>query len=417
MLKPISLYIGLRYTISRTKNGFISFISIISMVGIALGVAILITVLSVMNGFDYQIKQHIFKMADQVVVSSVDNKITQWRILSHKMLSLNKNIKAVAPFIDKEVMVSANSSAQGIMLRGVEPKLEKSVSVIDKMMVNGRLSNLKRDSFGIVIGDQLADMLGVDIGDPITVISQIATITPFGMMPRFKVFHVVGIFHIGGGFGFDSGIGFINLHDAQKLFELGSNVTSLRLRVSELYAAPIVSKDLVKKLPEKYMISNWTTRYKGYFRAISMEKTMMFVILLFIIAVATFNLVSGLVMNVREKRSDIAILRTLGMSPREIMFIFIIQGMLIGFIGTFLGVVSGIIMSINAPAIVNFIEQIFHTHFISSSVYFINYLPSRLNYKNVMYISFISIILSLLATIYPSLRAAKMNPAEELRYE
>ncbi|MCK4608009.1 MAG: lipoprotein-releasing ABC transporter permease subunit [Gammaproteobacteria bacterium] len=416
MFQPLSLYIGLRYTRAKKRNHFISFISLISMLGIALGIAVLITVLSVMNGFDYEIHNHIFNMTNQVTVTDLSGLTTDWNQLANKVKTV-KEVTGVAPFVSGQGMLSNDGMVQGIMLSGVSPTRESQVSKIQTKMVQGKLTNLTSGSFGIILGQETADNLHVKIGDKITIITPKATLTPIGILPRFKRFTVAGIFHVGGGFGYDSSLALINLHDAQKLLQMGTAVTGLRVKVDNLYAAPKVANELMQRLPENYSVSNWTQQYGAYFKAITMEKTMMFIILLFIIAVAAFNLVSGLVMTVTDKQADIAILRTLGASPRTIMTIFIIQGAVIGLVGTLIGVIGGIILALNAPAIVAGIEHTFHTQFISASVYFIDYLPSRLDWHYVINVSGAALIMSLLATIYPAWRAAKTQPAEALRYE
>ncbi len=416
MFQPLALYIGLRYTRAKKRNHFISFISLISMLGIALGVAILITVLSVMNGFDYEIHNQIFGMTNQVTVTDMQGSIANWHELSKKISSA-KDVIASAPFVSSQGMLANKGLVHGIMIVGVIPKLESGVSKIYEKMTIGKFTDLRAGGFGIILGDDAADNLNVSVGDKVTLITPKATLTPIGVLPRFKRFKVIGIFHVGSGFGYDSSLAFINLNDAQKLFELGNNISGLRIKVKNLYAAPKVADELNNMLPEHFSVTNWTQQYGAYFKAISMEKTMMFIILLFIIAIAAFNLVSGLVMTVTDKQADIAILRTLGASPKIIMAIFIIQGTIIGIVGTFIGVIGGIILALNAPEIIAAIEHTFHTHFISASIYFIDYLPSRLDWHYVLNVSAAALIMCLLATIYPSLKAAKTQPAEALRYE
>ena len=389
----------------------------VSMIGIALGVAVLITVLSVMNGFDYQIHKHLFNISNQVTVGDISGSLANWQKLN-KQVTQTKGVVASAPYVSGQGMLSNQGTVQGIMLTGVLPKQEATVSTLGKHVIEGSMNALTPGSFGIVLGQTLALNLGATVGDKVTLITPQTTATPIGVMPRFKRFKVVGIFRLGdGAFGYDSSVVFMNLHDAQKLLQLGDNVSGLRLKVDNLYAAPQVASALMQKLPERYQVSNWTQQYATYFQAISMEKTMMFVILLFIIAVAAFNLISSLVMTVTDKQADIAILRTLGAKPRTIMAIFMIQGSIIGFLGTIIGVIGGILLALYAPNIVNFIEHTFHTQFISASIYFINYLPSKLELSNVLHVGFAAFGMSLLATIYPAWKASKTQPAEALRYE
>jgi lipoprotein-releasing system permease protein len=416
MFQPLALYIGLRYTRAKKRNHFISFISLISMLGIALGVAVLITVLSVMNGFDYEIHNQIFNMSNQVTVTDMEGPIVNWKALSQKV-STAKDVVASAPFVSGQGMLTNAGVVHAIMITGVMPKLESNVSKIGDKMTIGKLTDLKSGEFGIILGQAIADSLNVSIGNKVTLITPKATLTPVGVVPRFKRFKVVGIFHVGSGFGYDSSLALIHLNDGQKLFQLGNGVSGLRIKINNLYVAPKVTDELFKMLPAHYSVTNWTQQYGAYFKAISMEKTMMFIILLFIIAIAAFNLVSSLVMTVTDKQSDIAILRTLGANPKTIMNIFIIQGAIIGIVGTLIGVIGGIILALNAPQIVAAIEHTFHTQFISASIYFIDYLPSRLDWHYVLNVSVAALMMSLLATIYPALKAAKTQPAEALRYE
>jgi len=279
------------------------------------------------------------------------------------------------------------------------------------------MSALKSGGFGIVLGQEIARNLAVDVGDKIVLLTPQANVTPIGVEPRFKRFTVVGIFHVSEGFGYDSTMAFINMHDAQKLFGMGDSVSGLNIKIKDLYRAPIVSAALSETLYGNYMVSDWTYKYGSYLKAIRMEKTMMFIVLLFIIAVATFNLVSSLIMTVTDKQSDIAILRTLGATPKMIMSIFMVQGGIIGVFGTLLGIFGGVLLAINAPYLVKLLEEVFHTSFISAGVYFIDYLPSRLEFTDVWHVGLVTLIMSLLATIYPAWRASKTEPAAALRYE
>lgn len=418
MFRPLSLYIGLRYTCAKRRNHFISFIAFASMLGIALGVTVLITVLSVMNGFDYEIHNRIFNMVDHVKINSIDNNtLNNWQEVS-KDFKNNDKIVASAPFVTGQGMISNAGRASGVLINGVLPELESQVSELNHFMLQGNLNSLKPNEFGVLLGQELASQLGINLGDQITLITPQATATPIGVLPRFKRFTVTGIFRVGSGFGYyDSGMIFIHINDAQKMLQLGTNVSGIKIKTKNLYDAPLVSQQLQKTLPYDYFVSDWTQEYGAYFKAIKMEKTTMFVVLLFIVAVAVFNLVSSLVMTVNDKKSAIAILRTLGASPRNIMNIFIIQGGIIGFIGTVLGVIGGVLLALNAPQLVTLLEELFHTHFISGSIYFIDYLPSRLIWSDVWHIGLITFIMSLLATIYPSWKASKTQPAEALRYE
>lgn len=416
MFHPLPLYIGLRYTRAKRRNGFISFISLVSVLGIALGVAVLITVLSVMNGFDYEIHNRIFNMADQVVVSGIEGGVKNWQGLSTKIKNA-PHVIASAPFVSGQGMTAHAGAVSGVMIKGILPAMESKVSAVQTYMTEGSMAALKANEFGIVIGAELAARLGVGLGDKIVLMVPQASVTPVGVLPRFKRFDVVGVFQVGGGFGYDAGVVFIHLNDAQKLLQLQDYVSGVRLKVDSLYDAPEVAHELSKTLAHNYVVSDWTEEYGTYFKAIQMEKTTMFVVLLFIVAIAAFNLVSSLVMTVTDKRADIAILRTFGASPKMIMGIFMVQGSVIGIGGTILGVIGGIILALNAPAVISGIEHYFHLQLISSSVYFINYLPSKLVLSDVIRIGLASLIMSLLATIYPAWRAAKVEPAAALKYE
>lgn len=416
MFKPLAVCIGLRYTRAKRRNSFISFISLASMLGIALGVAVLITVLSVMNGFDYEIKGRLFNLANQVTVSRFDGLLEEWEDLS-KEVDHFPHVVASAPFIKAQGMLSESGTTAPVMVTGILPKQEARVSSLASSLQQGSFDSLAPGKYHIVIGESLAAMLGVGIGDSVILLTPQATASPLGILPRFKQFTVSGIFFVDGNAIMNQGSAFIHLRDAQVLYQLGDAVSALRLKVDDLYVAPTVSMALQNHLPIDYMISNWTQEYGDYFRAIKMEKTMIFLILILIIAVAAFNLVSTLVMVVNDKRADIAILRTFGATPRMIMNIFIVQGSIIGFAGTLLGLVGGVLLAWNATAVVNFLQSILHQQFISSSVYFIDHLPSRLLWSDVWQICSIALLLSLLATLYPAWQASRTQPAEALRYE
>lgn len=416
MFRPAAIFIGLRYTRAKRRNHFISFISLASMLSIALGVLVLITVLSVMNGFDREIKARVFSMAPPVTISSVTNRLSDWEQLENTVQKF-PNIKSAAPFVLGQVLLTSSGMVQPAMISGILPDREKRISQLADKMVQGKLTDLTKGSFGIVLGERLADQLNVVLGDKVTMVTPQVSLSPAGVIPRFKRFTVTGIFNAGAGFGFDSMLGYINLVDAQKLFEMSGDISGLHLTIDNIYAAPAISQQLASQLSPTARVTNWTEQFGELFSSISLEKRMMFFILMLIIAVAVFNLVTTLVMVVNEKQADIAILRTIGATPRMIMAIFIVQGATIGIIGTLLGLIGGVALAMNVTSVVNWIETVFHVQFLSSSVYFVNYLPSELQSDDVWRICLFALGLSFLATIYPAWRASRTEPVEALRYE
>lgn len=416
MFRPLSFMIGLRYTRAKRRNHFISFISFSSMLGIALGVTVLITVLSVMNGFDEEIHQQIFGMVQHMTVMPAEGNLQDWQTLENRLLKYPK-VVAAAPFVNGQGLLVANGLVRGSYIAGVLPEQEKKVSVLAEKMVVGNLDDLKPNSFGIVVGEELANSLNVGVGDKISVMIPQMTVSIAGVAPRFKRFTVVGVFQIGGGFRFDNSIAFINMGDAQKLFGMRNSISGIRLKISDVFAAPIMSYQLATKLPPSLVVNNWTSQFGPFFNTIKLEKNMMFLILLLIIAVAAFNLVSSLVMVVTDKRADIAILRTLGMTPGTIVRIFMIQGCILGFFGTFLGLLGGILLSLNVTTVVNGLQTLLNTKLISADIYFIDYLPSKIIASDIIEVTLAALLMSFIATIYPAWRAAQTEPAEALRYE
>lgn len=416
MYNPVAIFIGLRYTRAKRRNHFISFISLASMIGIALGVIVLITVLSVMNGFDREIRERIFSMVPPVTVSNGAGYLAEWQGLQ-KIVMGYPLVTAAAPFALGEVLMSYGGLVQPAMVSGILPEQEIKVTQVADKMIVGKLSDLKAAQFGIILGEALANRLGLNVGDKVTVITPQVTLSPAGVMPRFKRFTVIGLFRAGTGFGFDAGMSFVHLQDAQKLLGIGSNVSGLHLNVTNVYAAQRVAQNLSEHLTRGAAVSTWADQFGELFHAIQLEKTMMFFILLLIVGIAAFNLVSTLVMVVNEKQADIAILRTFGATPRMIMCIFIVQGGLIGILGTLIGVIGGVLLAWNVTSLVDWIERVFHVQFLSSNVYFVNYLPSQIEWSDVTTIVISSLLLSLVATIYPAWRASKLDPVESLRYE
>ena len=416
MYRPIALTVGLRYTRAKRRNHFISFISLISMLGIALGVAVLITVLSVMNGFDTEIHQRFFAVAPQVTLMTQRDLSDSWSKVAREIQKIPE-IKAESPYINGKGMLSYEGQVSGVSIMGINPIDESKTSQLADKMLLGQLDSLVAGDFNMLVGEQLAMDLNLSLGDQVVLLTPQASRTPLGIMPRYKRFTVSGIFRIGNGFGFDNGLAYINLEDAHRLFKGSSVVSGFHISLTDLYKASLVSNELQNELPRQFMVTNWMEQFGAFFSALAMEKTMMFFILLLIIAVAAFNLVASLVMMVNDKQSEIAILRTMGASKKQIMLIFIIQGGLIGFLGSLMGLVGGVILALNATAVVDFIQRVFHVQLISSSVYYVDYLPSRIEWSDLLIILIISLFMSLIATLYPAYKAARTQAAEVLRYE
>jgi lipoprotein-releasing system permease protein len=409
------LFIGLRYTRAKRRNHFISVISLISMLGIALGVAALITVLSVMNGFQKEVRARILSVVAHVQVTGPGGQLAQWQRVA-EAAGRNPEVLAAAPYVNGQAMLVNEGSARGALVRGIDPALEARVAEIGTRMVAGRLDALQPGEFGIVLGADLARGLRVLPGDRVTVIAPQGLVTPAGVLPRLKQFRVVGLFEVGH-YEYDSGLALMNLADAQRLYQLGEEVSGVRLKLSDLFEARRVSRDLAREIGGNLLVSDWTRSHANFFRAVEIEKTMMFIILMLIVAVAAFNVVSTLVMVVTDKQADIAILRTLGATPGSIMGVFMVQGVVIGVLGTLLGVAGGIALALNIDVVVPFLERLLRIQFLSKEVYFITELPSDLRAADVVAITSVALVLALVATIYPSWRASRVRPAEALRYE
>lgn len=415
-MSAYELFIGLRYTRAKRRNHFISFISLISLLGITLGMTALITVMSVMNGFQKEVRTRILGVASHVQVSGIDGTLTNWPQVAHETTN-HPQVESAAPYVGAQGMVSVGQVVRGVMVRGILPALEDKVADLDRMMVSGKLDALVPGEFGIVVGTELARTLGVTRGDKIVLISPQGQVTPAGILPRLKQFTVTGIFEAGH-FEYDSSLVLIHILDAQKLYRMEDDqVSGVRLKLLDLFLAPQVVRELVPLISQDTHITDWTRQHANYFRAIQIEKRMLSLILALIIAVAAFNIVSTLVMAVTDKQPDIAILRTLGASPRSIMKIFIVQGTLIGVFGTLLGVVGGVLLAYNVSDVIALVERLFSVQFLSREVYYISEIPSDPQMADIVTVAAVSFLLTLLATIYPSYRASKVNPAEALRYE
>ena len=414
---PFEWLVGLRYTRAGKRSGrnsFISFISLISMAGIALGVAALIVVLSVMNGFQKEVRDRMLSVLSHIEVFDVYGALPNWEQTAQRVL-MHKEVTGAAPYVAGQAMITRDDTVRGVVLRGVLPQEEPKVSDVASQVRQGSFDMLRPGEFHIVLGGELARSLGVRLGDKITLIAPQGQVTPAGVIPRLKQFDVVGIFEAGH-YEFDSSLAFIHLQDAETLFRLQAP-SGLRLRIEDMQRAPQVARELAQMLPEDLVVRDWSQQNRNWFAAVQTEKRMMFIILTLIIAVAAFNLVSTLVMTVTDKQADIAILRTLGSSPASIMKIFMVQGALVGLFGTALGVILGVAVALNVDVIVPFIERLLNVQFLPRDIYLISALPSDLRWPDVWTIGGVAVVLAFLATLYPSWSAARVKPAEALRYE
>ena len=409
------LLVGLRYTRARRRNRFIGINSLVSMIGIAVGVWALIVVLSVMNGFQKEVRTRILGVASHVQIFSTSNRLDDWQGIA-RLAARHPRVLATAPFVQAQAMLAAGQAVRGAVVRGILPDQEERVADLGKLMRVGSLDALRPGEFGVVLGIDLARALGVLPGDKVALVAPQGLVTPAGVIPRLKQFTVAGIFEAGITDA-DSALALINLRDAQTLYQMGDAVSGVRLKLDDLFAARSVARELLVSLPQDTIASDWTRSHANFFRAVEIEKRMMFIILTLIILVAAINIISTLVVAVADKQADIAILRTLGAAPGSVMQIFVVQGMVIGVIGTLIGAALGIVTALNIDVIVPAIENALSIKFLSKDVYLIPELPSDLQAGDVGAIVLMALALSLVATIYPSWRAARVNPAEALRYE
>lgn len=414
MFRPYGMFIGLRYTRARRRNGFISFISLISMLGIALGVTALITVLSVMNGFEEELRERILGVASHVTISGWDGPLGDWAPVAEGVATLPR-VAGVAPFVELQGLLTHDDRASGVLVRGVLPEREPEVSTLGDSLVDVELGALTAGGYGIILGRELAQGLGAQVGEKVTLVIPEAQITAVGMLPRLRRFTVIGFFEAGM-YAYDSGLAMVHMADAQRLERLGDAVSGVRVRLHEVLQAPAVARELQELFP-MYGVSDWTRQNVNYFRAVRTEKIVMFVILSLIVAVAAFNIISTLVMVVTDKQSDIAILRTIGATPLGIMTVFMVQGVIIGAIGTLLGGVGGVLLALNVETLVPLIERLIGVEVWPDEVYYISELPSTIRWSEVGLILGLSFSLSMLATLYPAWRGARTDPARALRYE
>lgn len=415
MFRPLSVFIGARYTRAKRRSLFVSFISFTSMIGLALGVLVMILVLSVMNGFDHEMRTRVLGMVPHATLERAV-PIDGWEALAER-IQANPQVAAVAPFIQAQGLLTNRGQVSKILINAVDPAAERRVSIIDQFFREGSLDDLAPGEFGIVIGDKAAQKLGLAVGDKVTFVAPEVTVTPAGMFPRMKRFTVTGIFHVGAG-EIDGYVAMANIADLARLKRWKpGQVQGLRLRFEDLFQAPRIAWELAGQLGEDYYSRDWTRTHGNLYQAIRMEKAMIGLLLLLIVAVAAFNIISTLVMVVTDKRGDIAILRTLGATPRQIMAIFMVQGTVIGVVGTLVGAVLGILAALNVSAGIAWLERLIGHKFLNADVYFIDYLPSRLLAADVIQVCVAALLLSFLATLYPAWRAACTQPAEALRYE
>ena len=409
------MWIGSRYVRSRSRNSFVSLISAISMLGIAIAVLVLIVVLSVVNGFERELKDRLLAMTAHATIEDVNGSLAGADDVRDVALA-NARVQAAAPYVEGQALLVAGKQLSGAEIRGIAPDLEDSVSAIAGVMQQGNLGSLEAGKFNIVLGVELAEELQVGPGDKVTLTLAQGMVTPVGVIPRTKRFTVSGVYRVGM-YEFDRRLAFVNIGDAQRLYQKKNTVSGVRLAVTEIYAAADIVREVARAHGEIVLVSDWTRRHVNFFRSIQITKSILFVILLMVIAVAAFNIVSTLVMVVKDKQADIAILRTIGATPSSILKVFVTQGSIVGIAGTLLGVLGGVLVALNLESIVGFFESAFGIKFLAADVYFISDLPSELQYGDVLRIALIALVLALVSTLYPAWVASKTSPAEALRYD
>jgi lipoprotein-releasing system permease protein len=415
MTSRYELFIGRRYLRSTRGNRFVSFISTISMAGVAIGVAVLIVVLSVMNGFEEELRGRILSLTSHATISGFGAGLQNWQEAA-ALIDEHPEVVASAPYIEDQALLIAGGKSSGAIVTGVLPQQETKVASIDKKMATGSFDDLAAGEYGVILGAELAKALGVERGDRVVVVTSLRTITPVGVMPRTRGFKVIGTF-AAGMYEYDRNLAYVHLADAARLYRMGDQVTGLRLKLTDMFTAPRVVRDLALSLGGGYYIDDWTRKHANFFRSIQLTKTVMFVILLLVVGVAAFNIVSTLVMVVKEKQADIAILRTVGASPRSILGIFVTQGTAIGAIGTLAGVLLGVLVSVNLETLIHALEALLGTQFMDARVYFMSDLPAAVQWSDVLKISATAFGLCCLSTLYPSWRAARTQPAQALRHD
>jgi len=414
MYQPLSVFVGLRYLRAKRRNHFISFISLISMGGIALGVMTLITVLSVMNGFERELRERILGMISHATIEGFERRLPDWERLLGEVRA-HPSVIGAAPYVEQETLIKGRSTA-GAQVRGIDPSLESEVSEIESMVRQGDFGLLEPGQWRVILGGGLAARLGVRRGDSVTIFAPEIRATPAGVVPQVRRFEVAGIFEAGV-HQYDTALAVIHYQDAQRLFRLDQQVGGIRLKFDDMMRARSIAWELNDRLGGLHRVRDWTQQHANFFRAVRTEKTVMFIILSLIVAVAAFNIISTLVMVVTDKQADIAILKTMGLGPKRIMGIFMVQGSLIGVIGTLIGIAAGVTLALNVESVVAALERLFSTDFLSAEVYYISDLPSELRASDVLRFGTLALVLSLLSTIYPAWRAARTEPVEALRHE
>jgi lipoprotein-releasing system permease protein len=415
MRNSYEVWIGRRYVRSQSGNSFVSLISMISILGIAIAVAVLIVVLSVVNGFERELKDRLLAMTAHASIEGAGGELTDWQSLVAAAPG-NPRVTAAAPYLDGQALMVFGEALSGVELRGVDPAAEADVSGVDEVFTEGSLGDLESGRFQIALGIELARALDVDVGDKVTITLAEGIVTPAGIVPRTKRFTVSGIYRVGM-YEFDRRLAFIHIEDAQRLYRQRDSVSGVRLSVTEVFEAPVIVREVALASGQLVLVTDWTRRHVNFFRSIQITKSILFVILLLVVAVAAFNIVSTLVMVVKDKQDDIAILRTIGARPGSILRIFMTQGAIIGVIGTGLGIAAGVLLALNLETVVGFFEASFGIKFLAADVYFISDLPSELKREDVFRIGGIALVLALLSTVYPAWMAARTAPAEALRYD
>ncbi len=414
MRAPYEVFIGLRYVMSKRSNQFISFISLISILSIALGVIVLTTVLSIVNGFERALTEHLIGMETDATLIAYDDSLANWRFAATRLVK-HPEVEAAAPYLQSEAMVTFGDKAKGVIVRGILPEEESKITFVAQRIIEGDFDSLAPGEFAVVVGQDLLQLLDVRVGEKVTVISPSAQVTPAGILPRLKRFRITAVYNTDM-YEFDSGVVFIHMQDARTFFR-ATAPTGLRLKTTDVMNAPFISREAVREIPGRYAVIDWTQRHVNYFLSLKMTKKMMFVILVLIVAVATFNIIATLIMVVTDKQGDIAVLRTMGASPGGVMRIFIVQGTIIGVTGIALGVAGGVLLSANIGALARSIERFFNIKFFTADVYYINELHADLHGSDVVIIALVAFMFTVLASLYPAWRAARTAPAEALRHE